>query len=83
MFLRNSEIGQPEEAIPGLKCGCVPVPEHRDLVIIYRITQLTRVILDDRVTELGGDDLQDYTVIAAPDKTEMEAARRMLHEYVS
>lgn len=57
-------------------------PSRKDLVTIYRITQLTKVILDDKVTELG-DDTDTCTPIAASDKTEMEAARRTLHEYAS
>ncbi len=58
----------------------VRLPVHKDLVTVYRITQLSRVILDERVTELGGADMKKCTVIAQPDKDEMEAARRTLHE---
>ncbi len=66
--------------LSGLRVGPLPAPVRKDLVTIYRITQLTQVILDDRVAELGGEDINKCTAVAAPDKPEMEAARRTLHE---
>lgn len=64
----------------GLRVGLARSTVHKDLVTIYRITQLTGVILDERVTELGGADIKKCTIIAQPDRAEMEAARRTLHE---
>ncbi len=66
--------------LSGLRVGPLPAPVHKYLVATYRITQLTQVILDDRVAQLGGEDIKKCTSVAAPDKPEMEAARRTLHE---
>ncbi len=64
----------------GLRVGPGLLPVHKDLVTLYRITQLTGVILDERVAELGGADINKCTSIAQPDRDEMEAARRTLHK---
>ncbi len=78
LFLQRRD--ETQEVLSGLRVGPLPAPVHKDLVAIYRITQLTQVILDDRVAQLGGEDIKKCTSVAAPDKPEMEAARRTLHE---
>ncbi|XP_064400632.1 phosphatidylinositol 4,5-bisphosphate 3-kinase catalytic subunit gamma isoform-like isoform X2 [Halichondria panicea] len=80
MFLQQCD--EVPEVLSGLRVGPLPAPVRKDLVTIYRITQLTQVILDDRVAELGGEDIKKCTAVAAPDKPEMEAARRTLHDFV-
>ena len=51
---------------------------YRELVILYRISRLTKVILDKRVFSQG--DVPHYMLIAAPDMTEVTLARRTLYE---
>jgi len=53
----------------------------RELRVLYRISQLTGVLLEGATTSLGVD-TQDLAVIPAADQAEVQWARRMLHEYV-
>ena len=53
----------------------------RELTVLYRISQLTGVLLEGATTSLGVD-TQDLAIIPAADQAEVQWARRMLHEYV-
>jgi len=53
----------------------------KELRVLYRISQLTGVLLEGATTSLGVD-TQDLAVIPAADQAEVQWARRMLHEYV-
>jgi len=53
----------------------------RELRVLYRISQLTGVLLQGATTSLGVD-TQDLAIIPAADQAEVQWARRMLHEYV-
>lgn len=69
-----------DDNVPGIVARSIPTPSHKDLVTLYRICQLTRVLLDNRVSALGGKDIHTFTVLAPADRKEIEAARRTLHE---
>lgn len=51
-----------------------------DLSIIYRISQLTGLIMDEKITSLPGADVQNLRKIALPDRKEARWARRTLHK---
>ena len=53
-----------------------------DLSIIYRISQLAGVIIDDRIASLPGAEVQNLRKIALPDRKEAKWARRTLHKLV-
>ena len=53
----------------------------KELRVLYRISQLTGVLLEGATASLGVD-TQDLAVIPAADQAEVQWARRMLHEYV-
>jgi len=53
----------------------------RELRVLYRISQLTVVLLQGATTSLGVD-TQDLAIMPAADQAEVQWARRMLHEYV-
>jgi len=53
----------------------------RELRVLYRISQLTGVLLQGATTSLGVD-TQDLAIMPAADQAEVQWARRMLHEYV-
>lgn len=80
LFFTESEGEQ--DSVSGIVARSIPPPTHNDQVAIYRICQLTKVLLDSRVSELGGKDVHTFTIIAPSDRKEVEAARRTLHEYV-
>ena len=51
-----------------------------DLRIIYRISQLAGVIMDERVATLHGAETENLRKIATPDRREARWARRTLHK---
>ena len=56
------------------------LPE-RELRVLYRISQLTGVLLEeDVITE--GVDISNLTVLASCDQIEVQYARRCLHRYI-
>ena len=51
-----------------------------DLSIIYRISQLAGVVMDDKIASLPGADIKSLRKIAPPDRKEAKWARRTLHK---
>lgn len=51
-----------------------------DLSIIYRLSQLAGVVMDDKIASLPGANVQNLRKIAPPDRKEAKWARRTLHK---
>lgn len=51
-----------------------------DLSIIYRLSHLAGVVMDDKIASLPGANVQNLRKIAPPDRKEAKWARRTLHK---
>ena len=51
-----------------------------DLSIIYRLSQLAGMVMDDKIASLPGANVQNLRKIAPPDRKEAKWARRTLHK---
>lgn len=56
----------------------INLPNHKEMDALFRMTQLTHVVLDMRVFTEGN--FAVYTRISAPDQPEVISARRTLYE---
>lgn len=54
--------------------------KSEDLSIIYRLSQLAGVVMDDKIASLPGANVQNLRKIAPPDRKEAKWARRTLHK---
>ena len=53
-----------------------------DLSIIYRLSHLAGVVMDDKIASLPGANVQNLRKIAPADRKEAKWARRTLHKWV-
>lgn len=52
---------------------------EKDLPILYRLSKLAGVMMDDNIASLPGADVSDLRRIAAADQREAQWARKTLH----
>ena len=70
---------QETSSVP-LLANAVAKRTQEDLQTIYRISQLTGVIMDEKVATLHGAETDNLRKIAMPDRREARWARRTLHK---
>ena len=64
-----------------IKANQIRRPSEKELSILYRISHLTGVLLDDSVAALGAS--KEFVRIPNAAQQEVQWARRTLHEYVT
>ena len=79
---KNLSSSQLVDAGPSTTVQQLKQLPDKELRVLYRISQLTGVLLERATTSLGID-TQDLAVIPAADQAEVQWARRTLHEYVN
>ena len=52
---------------------------EKDLPILYRLSKLAGVMMDDNIASLPGADMRDLQRIASADQREAQWARKTLH----
>jgi len=52
---------------------------EKDLPILYRLSKLAGVMMDDNIASLPGADVKDLRRIASADQREAQWARKTLH----
>lgn len=68
-------------------CTDTPIQAHlhttgitEDIKVVYRISQLVGVVLDNRIDALPGADVSKLRRVAGPDQKEAQWTRRVLHK---
>ena len=81
LLLAEASLVSPEPAHPQLHARIGSRLPERELRVLYRISQLTGVLLEEDVTSQGVD-TSSLTSLPSCDHIELQFARRCLHRWV-